>query len=132
MDKNQVQKQLVSAYRLWKAHFESNSIPVEDLSPPLLLNVTNDYCNAPVKIVVYGKETKGWGWSHRLQEEYPNYPNAWPFQDLHTFGDFLSNDDAIEGLIWGYEQFGFANSQPKNHRSPFWQAFRADPRSLDS
>jgi hypothetical protein len=124
MGRVQVQGELSSVYRGWKADFDSKDLPVEDFSPPLLLNATNEYCSAPRKIVVYGQETLGWSWTRRLQEEYPKYPHSWQFQDLRTFADFLTNDDAIEGLIWGYEQFDFAKSQPQSYRSPFWQAFR--------
>jgi hypothetical protein len=124
VDRAEVQTELVSAYQRWKATFDANALAVEDFSPPLLLNLTDSYCVAPLKIIVYGKETAGWDWTHHLQQTFPDYPNNWSFQDLRTFRDFLNNDDAIEGLVWGYEQFAFAKSQPQNFRSPFWQAFR--------
>jgi hypothetical protein len=115
MDRNQVQTALVSTYQRWKSGFDARGITVEHFSPPLLLNLTDDYCDAPIKIVFCGQETTGW--THL-------YSNNWPFKDLLTFGDFLNNDDAIEGLVQAYEQFAFAKYQPKIFRSPFWQAFR--------
>jgi hypothetical protein len=124
MHKDEVNERLASAYHRWKADFDAKDLSVEHFSPPLLLNVTDEYCNAPLKVLVYGQETKGWGWTHRLRECYPDYPQNWPFHDLCTFADFLTHNDAIEGLIWGYEQFAFAKSQPESYRSPFWQAFR--------
>src|SRR5262249_50240126 len=82
-------------------------------------------CRASVRILVYGQETTGWDWTRDLQQQYPDYPQSWPFQDLRTLRDFLTNSDAIEGLCWGYEQFAFAKYQPQNYRSPFWRAFRS-------
>jgi hypothetical protein len=120
-----MQTALVSNYRRWKASFDAKGLPVEDFSPPLLLQPTDHYCAAPLKIVVYGQETAGWDWTRDLQRTFPAYPKNWPFHDLRTFQDFLKNDDAIEGLLWGYEQFAFAKHQPPlNYRSPFWRAFR--------
>jgi len=124
MDRNQTQTQLISAYQRFKEDFNSEGLKLEDFSPPLLLNVTDDYCRAKMRFVVYGQETTGWDWTNHLQEQYPKYPNNWRFQNQRTFADFLANNDAIESLCWGYEQFAFAQYQPKNHNSPFWQAFR--------
>jgi hypothetical protein len=124
MDKGQVQKQLISAYQHWKSAFNSRGLTVEEFSPPLLLNVTEEYCKARIKIIVFGQQTAGWDWTNRLKESFPKYPTNWPFQNLSTFADFLNNDDAIEGLCWGYREFSCAKYQPKNYNSPFWQAFR--------
>jgi hypothetical protein len=132
MHKDQVQRKLESAYHRWKENFDAKDVTAEDFSPPLLLQVTDNYCRAPLRIVVYGKETKGWKWTHCLQEIYPEYPNNWPFQDLRTLADFLAHDDAIKGLIWGYEQFAFAQHQPTTRRSPFWRAFKQIQKLPDS
>lgn len=122
MDRLEVQTELVSAYQRWKAGFDAKDLTVDDFSPPLLLNLTDNYCVAPLKIIVYGQETSGWGWTRQQQEKtYPDYQNNWPFQDLRTFGDFLNNDDAIEALVRRYKQFDFAKSLVQ---SPFWQAFQ--------
>jgi len=51
------------------------------------------------------------------------YPEPWCFGELNTFSDFLRNDDAVEALCWGYEQFRFAEREGDIRRSPLWQAF---------
>jgi hypothetical protein len=124
MDQTQIRNRLSSIYERWRGQFDAQGLPIDQFSPPLLLNPTKDYCGSALKIIVYGQETTGWDWTHRLQKEYPAYPQNWPFKDLQTFQDFLANDDAIEGLMWGYDQFAFAKHQPRNYRSPFWQAVR--------
>jgi hypothetical protein len=124
MEKDRTQKQLISAYKHWKSVFNPEGLKPEDFSPPLLLNVTEEYCKARMKIIVYGKETAGWDWTSRLQECFPKYPNYWPFHDQSTFADFLNNDDAVEALCWGYREFAYAKHHPKSYNSPFWQAFR--------
>jgi hypothetical protein len=99
------QKQLISAYNHWKSVFNSEDLQAGDFSPPLLLNATEQYCQARLKIIVYGQETAGWDWTSRLQGCFPKYPNNWPFHDLTTFADFLNNVDAVEGLCWGYREW---------------------------
>jgi hypothetical protein len=124
MDRTQTQAELMSAYARWKASLQTDGIPLDQFSPPLLLKVTESYGASPLKIVVYGQETAGWYWNHDLRREYPHYALDWTFNDLNTLEDFVRNDDAIDGLVWGYEQFDFAKPQPISSRSPFWRAFR--------
>jgi hypothetical protein len=124
MDKEQTQGQLLSVYDHWKSNFDSIGLVAEDFSPPLLLNVTNDYCAASTKIMVYGQETYGWIWDDKLTADYPHYPHNWTFSNQHSLKDFLESDDSVESLCWGYAAFSCAQYQPRNKNSPFWRAFR--------
>jgi hypothetical protein len=124
VDQQEIQSKLGGVYRRWKSQFDPKGLNLDEFSPPLLLAVTNDYCRAQMKIVVYGQETSGWGWNDRLHEEYPLYPTNWRFQNQNALRDFLANADAVDSLCWGYTQFDFARYQPISYRSPFWQAFR--------
>jgi hypothetical protein len=130
MDRSAIQGRLIALYQNWKSGFEPNGLQAEDFSPPLLLNVTENYSDASTKVVIYGQQTMGWDWTHCLQKSFPKYPRNWPYKDVKTFADFLANDDAVEALICGYEQFAFAKYQPITHRSPFWRAFREIQTSL--
>jgi hypothetical protein len=125
MDRDRVQAQLTSTYQRWKTSFDRRGLNLDDYSPPLLLVVTERYCRAPMKIVVYGKETAGWGWNSSNQEKYHHSQHDWRFRNQSTLRDFLENDDAIEALCWTYQQFAFANGPLRPRlNSPFWQAFR--------
>lgn len=87
------------------------------ISPPLLLHVTEEYCKAKIRVLVYGQETLGWEWNRKSLSD-------WPYTDLNNFSDFVSNDDSVIGLCWGYREFAFSQRNPGNRNSPFWQAFR--------
>jgi len=124
MDQQITQAKLLRLYADWKSTIQFSREEAERLSPPLLLHVTEEYCRAETRILLLGQETCGWGWNRKLRINYPLYAHDWPFQDISSMQDFLSNEDAVEGLCWGYREFGFANNQPVTRRSPFWQAFR--------
>lgn len=123
MDRDQVQQQLMSAYQKWKACFQVEGLTLGDFSPPLLLAVTEDYCRASKKIIVYGQQTAGWSWTDLSEKNWPDYPN-WPFSNQYSLSDFLSKGESIEALCWAYSEFSFAKYQPSSRNSPFWQAFR--------
>src|SRR5918999_5231501 len=108
MDRAHVQAQLVSVYRRWKSAFDPAGLNISDFSSPVLLFVREEYCRASTKILVYGQETKEWGWSGQQQEESHQSRSGWPFQDHYTLRHFLENDDAIDALIWIDERFDFA------------------------
>lgn len=124
MDRHETNAQLKSAYRAWKAAFNPDGIALATFGPPILLCATEAYCAAQRKVLVYGQETFGWQWGSDLQKCYPSYPTNWHFGTLHTLADFLKNDDAVDGLCWGYREFDCAKHQPSNWQSPLWVAFR--------
>ena len=124
MDRQLTQTKLESLYADWKSTVQFSTDEARNLSAPLLLNVTEEYCQAERRVLFIGQETFGWSWNSDLQNAYPRYPNAWRFLDVNSFRDFLANPDSIEALCWGYQEFQFAAYQPLNRRGPFWQAFR--------
>jgi len=124
MDQMIAQSELSLLYTKWKETLQFSKEQAETLSPPLLLHITEGYWHAEKRILVLGKETFGWEWTSELRTKYPAYPHDWRFQDIESMQDFLSNEDAVDGLCWGYQAFDFAKYQPDTYRSPFWQAFR--------
>ena len=124
MDRAAAQAKLLKVYHNWKKDLKVSPENASEFSPPLLLGVTEEYCRAQTRVLIIGQETFGWDWTSELRTKYPNYKNDWPFADLNSMQDFITNDDAIEALCWGYEQFEFSKPQPIAYRSPFWQAFR--------
>jgi hypothetical protein len=125
MNRALIQQQLASAYSEWKQGLDLNDLPLERMSPPILLQVTDRYCDADIRIIVFGQETHGWTWDRNLTNDYPLYPQNWDYPNQINLRDFLSQETSIEALCWEYEQFAFAKHQPVSWRSPFWQAFRA-------
>lgn len=124
MNQQVVQSKLEQLYRQWKTTIQVDKDEVGNLSPPLLLHVTEEYCRAPRRVLVFGQETHGWEWNSDLQLTYPGYPNPWPFRDIYSCGDFIENPDSIEALCWAYREFKFGARQPSLGRTPFWQAFK--------
>jgi hypothetical protein len=125
MNRKNVQAELHSAYSEWRETLRLNLENGGDLSSPLLLSVTEDFCNAERRIMVFGQETFGWEWNSNLRKNYPNYPEEWPYEwNVQSMADFIHIKDSVEGLCWGYEQFKFGSFQPQTHSAPFWRAFR--------
>ena len=124
MDYEQVQKSLLHSYVEWKAGLQFSPEEAASLSPPLLLSVTEDYCKAEKRIIVFGQETYGWGWNETLQKKYPDYPENWSFSAIENMADFLNDRNGVEHLCWGYKAFEFSRYQKGNRNSPFWRAFR--------
>jgi hypothetical protein len=124
MDQHIIQANLSAQYTKWKNTIRFSKEQAEQLSPPLLLHVTEDYCRAEIRVLLLGQETKGWEWNSKKRKCFPLYPHDWPFRDISSMQDFLSNEDSVEALCWSYREFNFAEYQPKSHRSPFWRAFR--------
>jgi hypothetical protein len=118
-----LQFRLAKHYENWKKDFDRAALVCDDFSPPLLLNVPRRVAETKTPTIVFGQETFGWSWNSDLTKEYPNYTHEYKFQDQNSLNDFLSRDDAIEALCWGYEQFDFGKRHPVN--SPFWRAFRS-------
>ena len=134
MQRESVQDELAALYQDWRAGLDSSK-QVDGLSPPLLLSVSDDYCQAERRIVVFGQETKGWQWNRNLRKDFPKYPLDFPYEDLYSMRDFVTQPDSVDALCWGYREFGgfkegrhwkpdFASSQSDSHKSPFWAAFR--------
>lgn len=101
-------------------HKRATSLPPNlqtRLSTPLLLSPSQTWTNSKKRILIVGQETLGWdfdsGWYYQ-----------WDYPRLGTFQDFKGYPDAVSALIYGYQVFQFSKHQPKNYRSPFWQAYR--------
>jgi hypothetical protein len=118
------QTKLAEIYQSWKASLPSQGFDLSSFSPPLLLSVPHDYRTEGNNLIVFGQETFGWSWTKQLRQEYPNYKEDYEFKDLESLSDFSHNEDSIEALTWGYEQFDFASKQPRTATAPFWAAFR--------
>jgi hypothetical protein len=87
VESHEVQIQLEALYADWKATLRLSKEEAASLSPPLLLHVTDDYCRAEQRVLLYGQETYGWGWDSQLQATYPAYPHAWRFRGIHSCSD---------------------------------------------
>jgi hypothetical protein len=124
MDRVKIQTKLNTAYDTWKAELTARQANFAGFGPPLLLSVTEEYCQAETRIIVFGQETNGWEWDKNLRRDCPNYPLDWEFPALNSLNDFLSTPEGVEGLCWGYHEFAFAQRQPKTRRNLIWQAFR--------
>jgi hypothetical protein len=111
-------------YSEWQSRLPSQGLDLTNFSPPLLLNIPDDYRADANNCLVFGQETFGWSWTKQLRQEYPKYEADYEFNDLGTLADFSKNNDSIDALLWGYEQFDFASKQPRTATSPFWTAFR--------
>lgn len=116
---------LRSVYHDWKEELKQMEAVAGKYSPPMLLEATRDYAAAGHRVLVFGKETFGWDWGKSLKQDYPMYPEDWTFEEMRSLADFIRNEDAIDGLMWGYGQFAAARYQPISHRSPFWRMYRA-------
>jgi hypothetical protein len=90
----------------------------------LLLCAPASYSRAATNTLVVGQETYGWSWTKNLRKDFPLYDKDYDFRDLESLADFFKNDDSVDALQWGYDQFDFANRQPRTASSPFWTAFR--------
>jgi len=123
MKLDDVNSKLRGLYGQWKINTSFTDEQAASLSPPLLLHATDEYLSSKIRVIVFGQETTGWKWTRGLQTEFPNYPNNWEFKDIQYMNDFLSNDDSIEGLCWGYKEFNFGARQRNLSKTPFWQAF---------
>ena len=106
-ENDDMQKQLVEAYKAFKANNEFDESLSRDLTSPLLLSVTERWQASKERVLVVGQETMGWG-----------------FDPIHNWCDFKENSNVIHTLTNGYRSFEFARSNPTNHRSPFWSAYR--------
>lgn len=124
MRDEEVQRQLQKVYADWKVSLRLSDDEVALLSPPLLLSAPVTYAKARRRIVVFGQETYGWDWTRDLRVRFPNYQVDYPYLNVCSMKDFLSNHDSVEALCWGYREFDFAKNQPVTWRSPFWRAFR--------
>jgi hypothetical protein len=124
MNGEEMNQRLQEAYADWKRSLQFAADDAAQLSPPLLLSVPPAYIEAERRILFFGQETFGWGWTRKLRKDYPKYEVDYPYTDISTLQDFLANNDSVEALCWGYRAFDFAKYQPGTRSSPFWQAFR--------
>lgn len=122
----EIQAKLNERYRRFKADSASkvSAELAQRLSSPVLLHVTDAWLNSKHRVIAVGQETVGWNW-----EEGSYYP--WPYQAISTFQDFLSDPQAVEALVFGYQQFEFCKHQRNETNSPFWQNYRRLRRSLE-
>ncbi len=104
---SEMQKQLIECYEAFKASNDFDDSLSGELTAPLLLSVTERWQASKPRVLVIGQETMGWG-----------------FDPVHDWCGFKGHDDSIQTLVNGYRSFEFARNNPKNHRSPFWRAYR--------
>lgn len=88
-----------------------------EMSPPLLLQVSDHWAASQRRLLVIGQETKGWEW---LPDENP----GWPHPPLATFADFLALQNACTVLVEGHRTFEFSLHQPANYNGYTWRAYR--------
>ena len=67
MDQQVVQNRLEDLYANWKTTLRIDGEEAGNLSPPLLLYVSETYCRAKRRILLFGQETCGWEWNRNLQ-----------------------------------------------------------------
>jgi hypothetical protein len=122
MEYELAQQQLEAVYDSWKHSVKFSKEESDLIGPPLLLHITPEYWNAEHRILIYGQETYGWWWTREHLHTLPGYP-PWTFKDVSTLSQFLSNEDSVKALCWGYKEFKFGLTQ-KLGGTPFWRAFR--------
>lgn len=120
----EVQK-LIDLYTGFKKTISLPNELLARLSPPLLLHPTVRWKEAPVRVLIVGQETLGWGF------ETGSYYD-WPYSSIWSFEDFLTVPDSVEAMIHGYKVFEFSRYQPENYRSPFWRAYRQVRHKFDN
>lgn len=125
MNRKNTQNRLNALYADWKERLQTSDQEFQDsFGAPLLLSVTENYCQSKIRLIVFGQETAGWSWNKNLKADYPRFSQNWPYQDIASMGDFVLNSDAVEGLCWAYQEFDFGSRMPTLRRTPFWQAFQ--------
>ena len=117
MDLMRIQNELNSAYQAFKDRADLPTNLAIRLSAPLLLLVSDRWTEARQRILIVGQETLGWAFDSAS-------PYPWPYPPIRNFADFLACGESIEALTGAYRAFEFSRHQPKNHRSPFWSAYR--------
>ncbi len=113
-----MQEQLNQAY----SEFKNEALAIsrelmKQLSAPILINLPAAWSKNRKRILIVGQETMGWNYN---AEEHPE--NSFP--NIHTFEDFISAPESIPAMLETYRHFEFAKTRPKNHRSPYWRAYR--------
>lgn len=107
---HEMQQRLQQRY----AQFRSDlSLPYElktRLSAPLFLRVPEKWTTSQHKLLVIGKETRGW--------------SAFPEQNIETCGQFIETPNSVQALIKGYERFNFGELFSSTQKSPFWSTYK--------
>ncbi|MGM9745584.1 MAG: hypothetical protein ACI30H_01285 [Paludibacteraceae bacterium] len=71
---------------------ELESAGIENYSCPLLLNVSEEYLTAPIKIMIFGQETNGWGDSFEEEGDVTTLMN--------TYKDYVANHNNTTFWNW--------------------------------
>lgn len=125
LDRDAVQAELRPVYRAYLDRLRAFSPDDLDIiTPPLLLSVTQAYCDADIRVLVCGQETRGWrhrGSRPRVAEEHGPAPTD---DLLWTAGDVLADDDGLGALLKGYNDFNFGVGRRNVAGTPLWCAFR--------
>ena len=124
MSVKHIDEQLSASYRNWKTSLNLSQDEMKLLSPPFLLQANDDYVSSPQKVIIFGKETKGWQWNSQLRKNWPKYPKDWEYTNIDKLGYFANNEDSVEALMSAYGQFENSKYQLRNLNGPFFRAFR--------
>ena len=112
-----MQEQLIEQYEQLKGNFSFEADLAGRLSAPLCLHVSEKWKNSESRVLIIGQETLGWNF---FDGQYYD----WPYEPIENWQDFKRVPDSVTAMVHGYKSFEFSRYEPKNHRSPFWQAYR--------
>jgi len=112
MNKEHLKRLYSRFYRIPKLE----GVLATECSAPLLLDVNPSWETSQVRLLVVGQETMGWG----IDDGDYN----WQGPTVSSYKEFFESGRGIEAMMYLYQKFNFAASQPENRRSPFWRAFQ--------
>lgn len=120
MAHHEIEQRLKEIYARFRCEL---NLPVElerKLSAPLLLSIPEQWAASRYRLLVIGKETRGWA---DFQQENVNTVN--------TCEKFVRVPDSVEALIKDYANFNFGELLANTRRSPFWRAYKMLGRVLE-
>lgn len=119
-----MQEQLNKVYEEFQTEAKAISQTlIKQLTAPILIQLPEQWEQSKKRILIVGQETMGWSYD---KDEHPERS----FPDIKTFEDFLAIPESIPAMLETYRYFEFAKVRPKNHRSPYWRAYRQIRESI--
>jgi len=108
----EMNEKLLKDYHATAKALNLNDNILNKFSPPLLLKIPDKYQQTQqIKIIVFGQETQGWGFSNSDKK-------------VTNFLEFKNMPDSEKHLSNFYQKFCFAKNS-SHKKSPFWRAFRS-------
>ena len=93
------------------------------LTPPLFLSATQGYCDAQLRIMVFGQETRGWNWDASDKPGWAHAP-MWTMCDIRDSPH--EDQDPTHVMMDAYDLFAFGKGEGMHgtRTSSFFRGFR--------